>query len=344
MRAAATAVVPVIQTEAIVEDTKVHLPATLTLDPESTSPVDNFGEPYLSMDAAASESLCSDEEPPSQILPRRPTETKYSRKRTTRDAHIADQEVYPEAKRVAVEEGDLTAPLTTSSPVKKEARKTYKTQKMEMEPPLHLSPLSQVQVLGKMTGAIPKDKPHHKDKQKSTKEQRTDGQHTMADDCGCHDCITKMAIIKNENIGNDRKLSKKFMEKVKKLKIYHNTRITSHPQNCVCKTHLEKINIRSTRSISPQSEKSPPGQGLFMKTKTKSMDTLLPLAEQGKTSSSANKVSSLRNRFEGNKENSKRPDPRTGQPPFPPMDANQPPSASDQIEGAANSIPVLTSR
>ena len=87
---------------------------------------------------------------------------------------------------------------------------------MEIKPSLQISPLSQVQKLGKVTGARPKEKPHTKDKQKDVKEQRTDGQHTAADDCGCHICVCRMAIVKNETIGADRKVSKKFMEKVKK--------------------------------------------------------------------------------------------------------------------------------
>ena len=134
------------------------------------------------------------------------------------------------------------------------------------------------------------------------------------------------------------------MDKVKKLRIYYNTKITSHPHDCVCKTHLEKINLRATSTVSPQSKNPQQIQGHLTKMKTKSMDTSLSSTEQGKSSSATNKVASLRNCFEGNKENGKRIDPRTGQPPISSMDAGQPPSTSDQIEGAASTIPVLTSR
>ena len=117
MRTAATTVVAAIQREAKAEETRVNVTAIQSLDTNSTSPVDNFGEPYLSMEAA-SESLCSDEEPPSQILPRRKTIEKRPKKRTTEDALLVGQEDDPEAKRIAFEERDIAAPLTTNSPVK----------------------------------------------------------------------------------------------------------------------------------------------------------------------------------------------------------------------------------
>ena len=96
MKAVTATVVTAIQGGAKTEETRVDATAVQTQDLDPTSPVDNFGEPYLSVEAA-SESLCSDEEPSSQTLPRRQTVAK-PKKRTTEDALILNQEDDPEAK------------------------------------------------------------------------------------------------------------------------------------------------------------------------------------------------------------------------------------------------------
>ena len=117
VKAVTTTVVTAIQGGAKTEETRVDATAVQTQDLDPTSPVDNFGEPYLSMEAA-SESMCSDEEPSSQIRPRKQTVGK-PKKSTTEDALVVNQEDDPEAKRIAFEGRDLVAPLTTSSPSQK---------------------------------------------------------------------------------------------------------------------------------------------------------------------------------------------------------------------------------
>ena len=155
------------------------------------------------------------------------------------------------------------------------------------------------------------------------RERRTDGQHTSVDNCGCHSCILKLAIIKNETIRPDRKFSRRFLDQVKKLKIHHHTSLTSHLQDCICKTHIEKINNKTKSS-------PPKPQQLYHKQEHS------PVAE--------NKVSNLRSRFE--EKEVRRVDPRTGHPPslstikLSPKGNRKEESSSQQ----SSNIPVLTSR
>ena len=119
---------------------------------------------------------------------------------------------------------------------------------------IFISSLSQVQALDK-SGAIPKEMTQSKRVPKISKERerRTDGQHLSADNCGCHSCIFKLAIIKNEIIRPDRKFSRRFLDQVKKLKIFNHTSLTSHPQDCICKMHIEKISYK-TKPTPPKSQ------------------------------------------------------------------------------------------
>ena len=181
---------------------------------------DNFGETYLSMEDA-SESQYSEEDPPSQALPRRIPD-RHSKKRTKEAASLTPPEGNPETKRVAMEEHP-SDPIITSSPIKK--IKETDTSQEDSAAITPISPLSKVQTLGK-TGAIPKNQ--NKGAKQMGKERRSDGQHTSADNCGCHSCILKLAIIKNETIRSDRKFSRRFVDSVKKLRISHHISLTSH--------------------------------------------------------------------------------------------------------------------
>ena len=173
--------------------------------------------------------------------------------------------------------------------------------------------------------AASKEKPKWKKSPKSCKEQNSDGQHTPADNCGCHKCISRLAIIKNEPVKPDRKFSQRFLDQVKKLKIHYHTSLTSHPQDCICKIHVEKIN-------KPKS--TPPQQ---------------PQLRQENQALAPSRVSNLRNQFEGKEAVLKRPDPRTGHPPVTPKIPTNSPPRSYKQEGtessiSRSSIPVLTSR
>ena len=215
--------------------------------------------------------------------------------------------------------------MITSSPIKKANQRLQKSSNSEkaLKDLIPLSPLSQVITLDK-TEAASKEKTKWKKSPKSCKEQNSDGQHTPADNCGCHNCISRLAIIKNEPVRSDRKFSKRFLDQVKKLKLHYHTSLTSHPQDCICKIHVEKINKpKSTPPPQPQIRLENP--------------ELAP-----------SRVSNLRNQFEG-KEALKRPDPRTGHTPVTREAPTNSPPKSHKQEGEESSmpqssIPVLTSR
>ena len=182
-----------------------------------------------------------------------------------------------------------------------------------------ISPLSKVQTLGK-TGAIPKDQ------SKRGKERRSDGQHTSVDNCGCHSCIFKLAIIKNEIIRPDRKFSRRFLESVKNLRINHHTSLTSHPQDCICKMHIEKMNYKM-KPTPPKSQQSYPRPDY--------------------TSVASSNVSSLRSHYEEKEKKGKRLDPRTGHPPTSQKTTNNLNSSGEKRKESStsqSSVPVLTSR
>ena len=282
-------------------------------------PSDNFGETYLSMEEA-SESQYSEEDTPSQITAQR-VPNKHPKKRTKETAFMATQEETPEAKRPAREEHTY-GPLLTSSPIKETKQSNISKEDQVAETPI--SPLSQVQTLDK-SGAFPKEKTQSKRAPKISreKEKRTDGQHVSDDNCGCHSCILKLAIIKNEIIRPDRKFSKRFLDQVKKLRIHHHTSLIAHPQDCICKMHVERINSKT--KLTPPKPQQP-----HLRRENS------PVAE--------NKVSNLRSHFE--EKEAKRIDPRTGHPPL--LSTNKDNSNEHRNEESSSqqrsTIPVLTSR
>ena len=97
--------------------------------------------------------------------------------------------------------------------------------------------MSRVQCLDKMQGAVTKGS----QTKKKTTQMRTDGQHTNKPDCGCHTCISELAIIKNEPKEPDQKYSKQFKNEVRRRKIYNKRSMTNHPEACKCRSHLEKM-------------------------------------------------------------------------------------------------------
>ena len=287
-------------------------------------PSDNFGETYLSMEDA-SESQCSEERSPSRPQLQK-NQGRRSKKRTKEAAFFATHDLNPEAKRATLEQDYHTDMLMTSSPVKKTSQRMQKRNNSEgtLKDSIPLSPLSQVITLDK-TEAASKEKPKWKKSPKSCKEQNSDGQHTPADNCGCHNCVSRLAIIKNEPVRPDRKFSHRFLDQVKKLKLHYHTSLTSHPQDCICKIHVEKIN---------RPKSTPPQQ---------------PQIRQENPALAPSRVSNLRNQFEGKEEALKRPDPRTGHPPVPPKASTNSSPKSYKQEGkessmSQSSIPVLTSR
>ena len=310
-----SAAVTLISETSAVASTSVPTTATPPPPLPAKIPSDNFGETYLSMEEA-SESLYSEEDHPSQDSPRR-VPVKSSKKRTKETAFTPSQEENPEAKRPAREE-NTCGPVLTSSPRRK--HKLSNTSQEDQVDGTPISPLSQVQALDK-TGAIPKEITQSKRVPKISRERerRTDGQHFSVDNCGCHSCIFRLAIIKNEIIRPDRKFSRRFLDQGKKLKIHHHTSLTSHPQDCICKMHIEKINYK-TKSTPPKSQ------------------------QQEHTPVAENKVSNLRSHFE--EKEVRRVDPRTGQPPsLSTVKLN--PNGNKKEESSSqksSSIPVVTSR
>ena len=251
------------------------------------------------------------------------------KKRTKEAAFVTSQEENPEAKRAAIEDFPCEL-VTTSSPIKEV--KQSKTPLEDSMDAITISPLSRVQILDK-PGVTSKEKPQSKKAPKISREQRSDGQHIPADNCGCHTCVLKLAIIKNEIIKPDRKFSRRFLDQVKKLKIHLHTSLTSHPKDCICKMHTEKINCK-TKPTPPKAQ-----------------------PQEERTSVVVNKVSNLRSHFEERDGSEKRMDPRTGRRPdprtgHPPISSREitsfPPNSYEdkrkESSTSQSSIPVLTSR
>ena len=244
-------------------------------------------EPFLSVEAESLE-MCSSEEPhvkplqqkqdtgqkrkPEEAFPQSPTEETQ--------AHIIQA-----SKRKndnITEENDRTPtvemePQSTSSPRKlpqspKLQKESPSGKPNQPEPP---SPMSQVVTLDESTGAI--------QKKKTRVEREDDGQHREEEDCGCHQCIKRMSIIKMEDILPGKEMSKKLREQVDKRRIYRNTALKLHPNPCLCKTHIGRSHPTSITAVPKVTE------------------------------SKKNQVSNLRSKFE----QTSRIDPRTGMPPKP---------------------------
>ena len=97
--------------------------------------------------------------------------------------------------------------------------------------------MSRVQCLDKMQGAVTKGSQI----KKKTPQMNPDGQHTNKTDCGCHTCVSELAVIKNEPRESDQKYSKQFKNEVRRKKIYNKKPMANHPEVCKCKSHLEKM-------------------------------------------------------------------------------------------------------
>ena len=196
-------------------------------------------DPFLSMEAETMESQ-SAEEPMSQVFPRRNTASETGTKRKPGEAFQQSPTGAPLAKK-APQEGhnDQSDPVSTSSPKREKQRE-------DPNPP---SPMSRVQRLDKMQGAVPKN---YQTKKKTT-QMKTDGQHTNKPDCGCHTCITELAVIKNEPKELDQKYSKQFKKDVRRRKIHNKKPMANHPEACKCKSHLEK-SWDSSANSEPQGE------------------------------------------------------------------------------------------
>ena len=194
-------------------------------------------------------------------------------------------------------------PLANNPPSKSTTAGRTPEKSSNMEPP---SPGFR----GTNSGTIPKRRASI-EKPKFTNSKK-DGQHRDASNCGCHQCVVALSYIKNEPLTPGQEISVRFREQLKKLKIFKNTSIKSHPNPCMCKTHLEKM----------------PSRTITENQRGNSNIT-------GSTTAERNKVSNLRTQFESG--TTQRVDPRTGQPP---PDPNNIRSNSQE----SGHISVITSR
>ena len=84
-----------------------------------------------------------------------------------------------------------------------------------------------------------------------------DNQHARRNDCGCHSCIRELAVVKFQPIDRKRNFSTWFKDRVGNLRIYSPTDPKSHPEACLCKTHLERewalAHSKSNKAQIPQS-------------------------------------------------------------------------------------------
>ena len=250
-------------------------------------------DPFLSVEAESVE-ICSSEEHPPQTHQNK-QETGQKRKPEEAFPHSPTDESQAHVAQANKRKNDTEAePQSTSSPRKpSQSPKSSKQKTVGPEPP---SPMSRVVTLGEGKGAIQK---------KKAREKEDDGQHRNEDDCGCHQCIKKLSIIRMEDILPGKEMSKKLREQVDKRRIYKNTALKLHPNPCLCKTHLGRSHPTSTTTIT---------------SKTESL-----------TESRKGQVSNLRSKFE----EPARVDPRTGMPPKPDKCNNSSP---------IKIIPVHTSR
>ena len=202
-------------------------------------------DPFLSMEAEMTESQSADEQL-SQVFPRRNIASETGTKRKPEEAFQHSPTEAPQAKKTPqLGHKDQTEPVSTSSP--KKEKRMEKT-----EPP---SPMSRVQCLDKMQGAVSKGS---QSKQK-TSQIKSDGQHANKPDCGCHTCISELAVIKNEPKDPDLKFSKQFRNDVRRKKIYNRKSITNHPEGCKCKSHLEKMwDTPANNESQGEKHKTPP--------------------------------------------------------------------------------------
>ena len=80
----------------------------------------------------------------------------------------------------------------------------------------------------------------------------TDGQHGGLPNCGCHDCILQVLIIKGEPKGEDKTISKSLIDQIKKdFQVGHGTGKQKHPKNCLCVYHIEDWRKRPYRGGKP---------------------------------------------------------------------------------------------
>ena len=205
-------------------------------------------------------------------------------------------------------------PLSSSSPAEPSGRRdsvlSTPIEEKEIKSP---SPLLKVYLLDKTTGAIPKTIPKANKIKKGETTGQSDGQHRDVGNCGCHTCVTELAIIRQEPLEEGKRITLKFREQLKKRIIYNHTLLKTHPTPFMCITYMER-----------KSQQHMPIK-LDPETNSKKGDH--------------RKVSSLRSKFE--EKSAPRVDPRTGIPPQKPKSTSS--QQHSETKGERQNISVITS-
>ena len=121
---------------------------------------------------------------------------------------------------------------------------TKKRKKAEVTPPEE--PCDSVSPTTVAQGAIPKRT------KRNSPDLKGDGQHSSVPSCGCHTCIKELCITKMISITPGLNPSKKLRDLVSKRRLFKQTRPDTHPDHCLCKSHLE----RAVRTSKPTGQKT----------------------------------------------------------------------------------------
>ena len=190
-----------------------------------------------------------------------------------------------------------------------------------------------------------------------------DNQHSDKKDCGCHACIRELAVIKFQPTDRKKNFPEWFREHVGNLQIYSHTELDSHPESCLCKTHLEK-EWRASSSGSTDTTPTPPP---VVQKKAGLVTNILKKLDPSRTGKMSRlplpTVPAVGHRLGGNRTSHqdkklteesnaairRREDPRTGRPPPPPripkpVQVERTSSIADSKESEIAKIPVHTTR
>ena len=91
-------------------------------------------------------------------------------------------------------------------------------------------------------GAKPRDTLNNDPKKTDSDKNGTDdGQHVKKSNCACNTCIILIAKLLPQKLELNVSLTEKFINRVKKLKIFNETSLREHPKPCYCKTHIQMM-------------------------------------------------------------------------------------------------------
>ena len=338
--------------------------------------MDSFGEVFLSADMEESEESCCEDPDTqvSQVLGRRAT-LKRKQEEAFKGASPPQHNQAKEASQRSpkpkkerpqaneqIGEAKVGLPQTSSPKPRRESVKSKARQ--ETSSKTRISGSSEVSSSGGAQQPSPMSRVTRLEPSswaKAVSASYPDNQHAKKSDCGCHTCIRELAVIKHQPTDRKGSFSTWFKDRVGSLHIYFQTDPKSHPESCLCKTHLEE----EWALLNPKNRKAPIPQPTTHK-RPGVVSTLLKKLDPSRTGGMTRQplsVDSAGNRASGtsrtphqdlkqrepNVTTGKREDARTGRPP-PPQQMPKPEQAKvtatpvDSEESKTTNIPVHTTR